>query len=482
MGIVIEQSVKNTLSTYLGFAIGALNTLVFYTHFMNASNYGIVSLLLSIATLSAPFLLVGSQQLLIRYYPDFSDKNSIISLSLLIPILMSILIGIGLMCFQHQLINFIQSDSNLPRYFLWYIFFIAVSMAFFEYFYALSRVAYKTVSGNFLKEVAHRLLIAFGLVAYFYEFLTFNGFMLLLVMIYALRMIVMFTYSLLLVPFKLSLSFSFSIKPLLIYALVLFMGSVAALIILEVDKIMIHQYLDLRQVAYYTVGVFIATLVAVPYRAMHQITLPITAKFIADKNEEGLKNLYKQSSINLCIVTGLVLVLLLVNIDALYSFLPEDYHNALWVVYILGIAKFIDASLGINNAIVTNASFYAYVLGFGMLLGIMTVVFNMWLLPRYGVEGAAYASLIALTIYNLLKLMLVLINFKMHPYSWNTLLVILLSASVYFTVNQLVSVDHVEVDILVKSGLTLILYVGITYKLKLSLSVNQLIHQLFKKV
>jgi len=284
------------------------------------------------------------------------------------------------------------------------------------------------------------------------------------------------------VPFKLSFSFTFSIKPLLVYALVLFMGSVAALIILEVDKIMIHQYLDLRQVAYYTVGVFIATLVAVPYRAMHQITLPITAKFIADKNEEGLKNLYKQSSINLSIVTGLVLVLLLVNIDALYSFLPEDYHNALWVVYILGIAKFIDASLGINNAIVTNASFYAYVLGFGMLLGIMTVVFNMWLLPRYGVEGAAYASLIALTIYNLLKLILVLINFKMHPYSWNTLLVILLSASVYFTVNQLVSVDHLLVDILVKSGLTLILYVGITYKLKLSLSLNQLIHQLFKRV
>jgi len=134
MGIVIQQSVKNTLSTYIGFAIGALNTLVFYTHFMSASDYGIVALMLSIATVGAPFMLFGSHQMLIRFYPKYSgvDQAKLLTLSLLIPIVMSSVFGIALYFFQESLLRFVQSDSTLTPYFLWDVYFIAVFMAFFD--------------------------------------------------------------------------------------------------------------------------------------------------------------------------------------------------------------------------------------------------------------------------------------------------------------------------------------------------------------
>ena len=197
MGIVIEQSVKNTLSTYLGFAIGALNTLVFYTHFMSATSYGIIALMLSIATVVTPFFLFGSHQMLIRFYPKFSEleKGNLISFSLLILLMMSVLLAFLLYLFQDQLLAFIQSDSDLPQYFLWYVYVIGVFMAFFEYFYALSRASLKSVLGNFRKEVLHRLLIALSLVALYVSWLNFEGFMVLLVLIYGIRMVLMMTYS-----------------------------------------------------------------------------------------------------------------------------------------------------------------------------------------------------------------------------------------------------------------------------------------------
>ena len=34
MGIVINQSIKNTIITYIGFAIGAANALYMYPHFL----------------------------------------------------------------------------------------------------------------------------------------------------------------------------------------------------------------------------------------------------------------------------------------------------------------------------------------------------------------------------------------------------------------------------------------------------------------
>lgn len=483
MGIVIQQSVKNTLSTYIGFAIGALNTLVFYTHFMSASDYGIVALMLSIATVGAPFMLFGSHQMLIRFYPKYSgvDQAKLLTLSLLIPIVMSSVFGIALYFFQDSLLRFVQSDSTLTPYFLWDVYFIAVFMAFFEYFYALSRSQLKSVFGNFAKEVLHRLLIALGLVGYSFEWLDFHSFIILLMAIYGLRMLLMLVYSLRATTINWSLKLSNFKRTHLVYALVMLMGSAAALVILEVDKIMINMYLDLDQVAYYSVAVFIATLVAVPFRAMHQITLPITAQLIANKDLKGLSDLYKKSSLNLSIVTALILILLLVNIENLYLLIPEAYSQAIFVVYLLGISKFLDASLGINNAIINNSPYYAYVLGFGVILAILTVLFNMWLLPIYGIVGAAYASLFALFIYNVLKLVLVMINYKMQPYSYKTILVVVLTVIIYLTVTNMSSASNNYIDMLLKSFVTLFVFVGISYKMNLSSSFNHLIDRILRR-
>ena len=51
MGIVLRQSFKNVLATYLGFAIGALNTLFLFTYFLSKAQYGLVSYVTSTATI-----------------------------------------------------------------------------------------------------------------------------------------------------------------------------------------------------------------------------------------------------------------------------------------------------------------------------------------------------------------------------------------------------------------------------------------------
>ena len=50
MGIVINQSIKNTIITYIGFAIGAVNSLYMYPHFLGEEFYGLTGYLLSDGT------------------------------------------------------------------------------------------------------------------------------------------------------------------------------------------------------------------------------------------------------------------------------------------------------------------------------------------------------------------------------------------------------------------------------------------------
>ena len=60
-------------------------------------------------------------------------------------------------------------------------------------------------------------------------------------------------------------------------SLIIIAGSIATMI-LDIDKFMLNNYIEIEKVAYYSVATFIATVIAVPQRAMHQIMMPLTAK------------------------------------------------------------------------------------------------------------------------------------------------------------------------------------------------------------
>ena len=87
--------------------------------------------------------------------------------------------------------------------------------------------------------------------------------------------------------------------------LIIIAGSIAT-VILDIDKFMLTQYIPIEEVAYYSVAIYIATVIAVPQRAMHQIMLPMTAQYLNDKNKFALEDLYKRSSLNLYVICGFI--------------------------------------------------------------------------------------------------------------------------------------------------------------------------------
>ena len=67
MGIVINQSIKNTIITYIGFAIGAANALYMYPHFLGEEFYGVTSYILSSANVLFPLMAFGIHNTLIKF-------------------------------------------------------------------------------------------------------------------------------------------------------------------------------------------------------------------------------------------------------------------------------------------------------------------------------------------------------------------------------------------------------------------------------
>jgi len=241
--------------------------------------------------------------------------------------------------FKTRIGEWLSKKNPIIKDYTWLIYISAIAFAYFEIFYAWSKVQMQTVFGNFMKEVFHRACITLLMIGLYFNYLTVNQLIYSIVGVYILRLIIMklYAYSLKMPVLKFTRIPEMS-SVLKYTALIIIAGSVAN-IILEIDKFMIAKFEIINNVAYYGVAVYIATVIGVPARSMHQITNPLTAKFLNNKDKKSLKSLYQKSSINLFIISGFIFLLILINMNALYKLIPENYQGGLLVVFVIGLAK-----------------------------------------------------------------------------------------------------------------------------------------------
>lgn len=472
MGIVAKQSFTNMLSTYFGFGIGAFNVLFLYPKFLTAEYYGLVTFLLSAGNLLWPFMALGVHNAIVKYFSSYTGKldiDKLLNFALLLPLGLAVLIGALGYCFYDVLLHYFEGDNQLVQPYVWGIFVIAVTTAYFEVFFAWAKVHYKSAFGTLMREVFHRLAITLLLLLLYVESISVHLFIYLLIGVFALRMIVMLGYALKIYTPKFSFQLPVQLKDILSYSLLIFVAGTVAVALFDMDKVMIEYFMPIENVSIYGIAIYIATVISVPSKAMHQITNPITAKYLNTHDNTSLKDLYVRSSNTLFLVSGLVFALIVTNIHQLYLIIPEPYRVGVSIVVLISLVKLTDNLLGNNNSIIFNSKYYKTVLVAGVVLVGVAFLLNIWLIPAYGIYGAAYATFTSFLLYNLFKLIFVKITFHMHPFNKTSLAIAFLVCGVslifYFWD---FSTAYAILNIILKSILIVVLYIVVSYKAKLS--------------
>ncbi len=477
MGIVINQSINNTITTYLGFVLGAINVLFLYTYFLSDEYHGLLAFIISTATIMLPFISLGTHNGIIKFYSSYTnktDKDSFISIMLIVPLLSVILltaIGITSMDFIKLLL---PTNQYLNETNIWVIIVTAISFAYFEVFYSLVKIKLISVFGNFLKEIFHRVLISILLIFIYFELINEQEFILSVLSIYVLRTLIMMIYALRYNSFVFKITMPKNSFVIFKYLIIICLAGAVANIVLEIDKFMIAQYLDISKVAYYSVAIYISTLITVPRRSLFQIANPLSAKLLNEKKFTELDVLYKKSSLNLLIVCGFVFLLIVYNLNDIYVLIPENYKEGYYVVLIISFTKIYNAFLGNVDGIIFNSIFYDKIVFIGVLLTTATIYLNYLLIPLYGMEGAAISSFIAICLYNSIKIYLVYLKFNLHPLTKNSYkiaIIILLGFIISFYFNLDFSL---YTNIFIKTFFVIIAYVFIVIYFKISVDINNI--------
>ena len=244
MGIVLNQSLKNTIITYIGFAVGGVSTLFLFPPILGKTYYGLSNYILSCANVIMPLFAIGMQNTLVKFYSQCKtekEENQFLSFTVLFPLVLCIpLIFIGLF-FYDDIVSFLTKKNPIVKEYIYLIPFMGLCMAYFEIFYAWARVHMHSVFGNFIKEVGLRLFSVLGLLGIYFKWITAIDFIYLTAVIYFVAFLVTMLYAFKVKKPVFQFSIPHNVKAILEYTFYIILSGRVANLLLDGDKIMLNQ-------------------------------------------------------------------------------------------------------------------------------------------------------------------------------------------------------------------------------------------------
>ncbi len=486
MGIIVRQSISNTLISYVGIALGFVLTILMFPHILTADQYGLTRVLISASFISSQFAHLGFQNLVIRYYPFFKkaapQKHGFLFWIITIPIIGFLLFSVIYLMASDTIIRYYSERSPLfVDYYLWVIP-LTLFIIYFEVLNNYLRSLRDSTTGSFVNEVLQRFITILVLAIYFFGWIGFRSFITLFILSYISQPLIVGLQiwrkrELQLIP-NFSIIRKKLVKGMASYSLYSMLGGLTTVIVWNVDIMMLGAMAGLDDTAVYSIAFYIVTVITVPQQSIHKIAAPLLSDFIKSKQWGEVESIYKKSSLNQLIPGLLIFGLIWLHLDKLYMILPDIYAAGLWVVFIVGIGKLTGMVCGLNGVILVNSKHYRVSFYTNIVLVVITIGANYLLIPKYGIEGAAMASALAIITYNGVKYFYVLIKMKLQPFSIKTLWVILLGTVTIYITHIWVDFSSIWLDIIIKTIIFPFTFMAPILYFKVSPDINELLESL----
>jgi O-antigen/teichoic acid export membrane protein len=434
MGIVFRQSVKTTIVTSLGAALGLL-IVYLSAHFIPKQELGCSRNLLYQAVIGTQFVLIGMQSTLYVFIPRYAvhDKRRhlLLSLGLIIPFILTGLLSVLYFLFKAQIIASYQAQDTLllTKYFAWlplYTLLWSLITLLEQYLSAQMKVAIST----FVREIVLRIFNIILILLYANTQINFNQFIIWGVCVHIIPVIIMFIIAAKTEGFGLSLNFKLiskgEYKSIFDFAFFHLFLNITISLLTYIDAVMLGA-LDrsgLQAVAVYFIAQSIISIYIIPFRSLAAASTPAINKAYHEENTHEVHDLFTRSSLNTLIVTICMAVLIICNLQNAVLILGDNYSAVKPVVMILMIGRTFDMMTGLNNEVISISKYYRVNFYISVVLVVIIIILNALLIPHWGIYGAAWGSSFALFLFNLGKWLFLKNKMQLQPFSINTLKVI----------------------------------------------------------
>lgn len=461
MGIIQRDAFRTMIISYLGLVLGYLNKGVLFIIVLSTDQIGLINLLVSIGLLFAQFASLGVVNTTWKFFPYFRNEDrsnyGFLKLVVMIALIGSILAVLASIVFEESITSFYRKNSTeFVKYYYWIIP-IGVANVFYLLFENYLRGLYKNVFSAFVYEIGLRLIVTGLLFALYFHAISFEEFLIGNSLSFTIPLILLIIYLIRLgeiKSFKTKIHVPKRFKSIIVkYGLFSYTNSLGAMVVTTLDIAMIASMIGLSGAGIYSTVIYLTSALQVPYRSIIRVSVPFVSLYWKEKKMAEMNTLYRDVSTMSLIIGGYLFAVVWASRVELFSFLPEEFGAGIMVFLFLMIGKLFDMYMGINSMILNTSKKYRIDILFTFILIILTGLLNYLLIPIYGISGAAISTMLALVVYNLLRLIYVWYHYKIHPFQLNQFVVIgLIGAAIALgeTIPNLT--EHTFANLFIKSA------------------------------
>jgi O-antigen/teichoic acid export membrane protein len=350
----------------------------------------------------------------------------------------------------------------------------------------------RIVVPTLVREVFLRVFLSLIVVLYHFKIITLDHLIILIIVSYACAVAILLGYIKNLKKLYLNYSDIFInkglFKEMIYFGLFIFLGGAWGLIAAKIDVIMLSSMKDLTHTGVYAIAFYIGTIIEIPRRAISQISTPLISQALKDHDMSLIHKIYSKTSLNQLIAGLLLFLLVWCNVDFLLSIIPnsEEYKAGKYVILIIGLGRLTDMATGVNTEIILNSPYYKFNFILILFAALLLITSSYFLIPIYGINGAALSTLISFVVFNAIKSIFIYLKFRIHPFSSRTF-IILLFASIAFSLAIFTPVVGFGlfspfINIALRSMIIVLGFMGPVIYFKISEDVDLLKNHILKKI
>ncbi len=412
MGIILKQTIKGSIYSYIGVIIGGLNVAILFPIIFSEEEVGLINILITVSAVAAQFASLGSAGIISYFFPKFRNKENAHNSFF---IFVSLFTSIGLLLFTvvfyfwgDLFLATKELDTHLQDQYYHLIYPLTFFTVAFMVVDMFSASTFNSVIGNLYKDVVVRVIILVLNILYLYHYISFNAFMLLYTLNLATPVIALLFY----MANKGDINFKWPkiwvyaahLKKITSVGLFYILAGFSDILASYIDKYMISYYLGLKATGIYSITNYFGALTRIPRSSMGKIGTPILAKLLDEQNYSELTVLLKKSSLSQILMGIFIFINIWINIDLILGFLPASYTEGKWVVFYISLSHIFYCFLGLGGVMLQVSKYYKSGTYFTIVLGVMVVILNLLLIPIWGINGAAVSTAIAKLVYVLITL------------------------------------------------------------------------------
>lgn len=426
-GQIARQSFWASVVNYSGSLLGLFTTFYVFPLVFSPAELGVTRVFIEIGALLAAVAQLGTGYSIWKFFPRFKDEHGHHGAGfwlLVIPLFGFLILGLALLGFQSQLLHFFGANAaQFEPYYLWllpFVFFFVFNTVFETFSASLGHIIFPA----FLRENVVRIALGGLGFLYYLKWIGFAQSMQWIPFVYGFVAILNLGNIVKLTTLSFRPDFGFiRSQPDLTsefskYTLYFFLTTLANLFVQRLDMLMVSSVKGWADSGVYAIAINMAVLIEVPTRSILQVANPKLSEALHRDDHAEVQRLYTKTSLNQFLLGAMVLLCIWLGLDAFYAFMPKGdvYQAGKMAVLLLGLGKLFVLMQGNSSAMLAFSKKYYWALSINAIAVLVALLMNRWLIPLYGLNGAALATASTWLAISIVTGLLVWRIYRMHAF------------------------------------------------------------------